>query len=65
MPVNVGHDYHLAEVERYATLGVYRAECAACGWHGPDRDTKRAADDDATAHDIASNPPSNRETRPL
>jgi hypothetical protein len=65
--VNVGYDYHLAEVRRNergdAATGRevrYQAYCDACGWIGGKRDTRSAADDDAAAHDEASNPPSNR-----
>jgi hypothetical protein len=67
-PVRVGYDYHLAEVHvselevaNGARHRVYTARCEACGWVGPDRSlAPGAAEDDATAHDIASNPPANR-----
>jgi hypothetical protein len=54
MDLKPGHDYHLAEA-RSAGLGRYVATCNGCGWSGPTRDTRRAADDDAAAHDIAEN----------
>jgi hypothetical protein len=64
MPVNTGYDYHLAEVHRSVRAEggtrAYFAHCDACGWDGPQRATSAAADDDATAHDNASNPASNR-----
>jgi len=52
-------DYHLAEVitlrgDMYKLRG-YRAKCAACGWFGPDRETKSAAEDDCVAHDTTEN----------
>lgn len=58
MPVNTGYDYHRAETK--VAHGGYRAECAACGWYGDVRGTRVTAEDDATAHDVASNPASNR-----
>jgi hypothetical protein len=57
MELRTGFDYHLAETK--VAHGGYRAECNACGWYGDIRGTRADADDDATAHDIASNPPSN------
>lgn len=66
MDVRTGFDYHLAETRR-VDLKVdgrpdhgYEAYCEACGWVGHLRGTKFAAEDDALAHDVASNPPSNR-----
>jgi hypothetical protein len=64
MDVRTGYDYHLAEVHRSVRAEggtrAYFAACVACGWRGPQRSTAHAADDDASAHDNASNPPSNR-----
>ena len=59
--LRVGFDYHLAEVHRsvrYPEGGTrsYFAACDACGWQGPQRLSKSAAEDDATAHDNAENP---------
>ena len=59
-PLRPGHDYHLAEASRMIgfpdgeTLG-WHAGCKACGWLGPDRDTKAAADEDGYAHDVTHN----------
>lgn len=63
MPVKTGFDYHLARVK--VAHGGYRAECSACDWYGEIRGTRAAADDDAAAHDVVSNPASNREAQPL
>lgn len=56
--VGTGHDYHLAEPVR--TRDGWHSHCDACGVDGPVRLTRAAAEDDALAHDIASNPASNR-----
>ena len=54
--LRVGHDYHLAEVKRAGvSVHWYEASCDACGWIGPKRDTRAAADDDAIAHDTTEN----------
>lgn len=63
MPVDTGFDYHLAITK--VAHGGYRAECPACRWYGEIRGTRDAAEDDAAAHDNASNPASNRRPRPL
>lgn len=65
MELQIGHTYHLADSRRHTNLvpipphgGIsswWEAYCGACGWVGPQRETKSAADDDATAHDSASN----------
>jgi hypothetical protein len=51
--------YHLAEVQRTTRAGDeavrYFAACDYCGWAGPQRDTKGAAEDDAVAHDNTEN----------
>lgn len=64
MPVKTGYDYHLAEVGRHTRgappVRYFEAYCDACGWVGPERTTRGAAEDDAAAHDVASNPASNR-----
>ena len=46
-------DYHLAEVIRRGHH--YQAHCK-CGWRGHVRETKEAAEQDATAHDVTHNP---------
>ena len=57
--LKVGHDYHLAEVKHlrgdmYRLLG-FQAYCEACGWVGHARIDRKAALDDAYAHDEAEN----------
>lgn len=57
-------DYHLAEVvitertgvhpKSTVTIKSYVARCK-CGWHGPARDSLRAADEDCYAHDSTEN----------
>jgi hypothetical protein len=51
--------YHLAEVGHNPMPAgippVFYARCA-CGWIGPDRGTKAAAEDDCYAHDVTENP---------
>lgn len=62
MTLPVGMDYHLAEVTgsygREAALAAiyapFRAKCA-CGWVGPNRDDRHAAEEDAGEHDKAAN----------
>jgi hypothetical protein len=62
--IGVGYDYHLAEVSRVVNVANnfvgYVAHCDACGWVGENRLARNPAEDDAAAHDLANNPPSNR-----
>jgi len=59
--LRTGFDYHLAEVQKVTLISrrkpnvSYFAACDACGWRGPNRDTKGAAEDDAAAHDVTEN----------
>jgi len=52
-------DYHLAEASRLRDINGepigWHAGCPACGWFGPDRDTKAAAEEDARIHDETEN----------
>ena len=55
-----GHDYHLAEpvkveILRSTVKSMWRAQCDACGWIGPERERKYDAADDAAAHDEYEN----------
>lgn len=53
----VGMDYHLADVieVKKAPFREWQARCG-CGWLGPVRVAKTAANEDAAAHDISANP---------
>lgn len=57
--LKVGFDYHLAETHRTVAWPQgprgFFAACEACGWVGPQRSTKTAADEDALAHDTTEN----------
>lgn len=60
--LQIGFDYHLAETRRTGMvkrgLSVspgWEAYCDACGWVGARHGSKSAADDDASAHDVAEN----------
>lgn len=52
-------DYHIADVAmRVGRDGIshFHAFCDHCGWQGPNRPNKAAAEDDEYAHDVAENP---------
>lgn len=57
MTLRVGFDYHLAEAEKagLVTARPWVARCTACGWVGPSRGDKTAAQDDALTHDVTEN----------